>query len=95
MPPELTTMEKPKTAGFVDSTYRNANARRIAEEEAEMLNLMQPNRRAVSNKRSKQNQKVLQKSNRLMLRSLRQEKNAHTRNGMMTFASSKATLQQN
>jgi len=36
MPPELTTMEKPKTAGFVDSTYRNANARRIAEEEAEM-----------------------------------------------------------
>ena len=36
MPPELTTMEKPKTAGFVDSNYRNANARRIAEEEAEM-----------------------------------------------------------
>ena len=36
MPPELTTVEKPKTAGFVDSTYRNANARRIAEEEAEM-----------------------------------------------------------
>lgn len=39
MPPELTTMEKPKTAGFVDSTYRNANARRIAEEEAEMAKL--------------------------------------------------------
>ncbi len=36
MPPELTTMEKPKTAGFVDKTYRNANARRIAEEEAEI-----------------------------------------------------------
>ena len=36
MPPELTTMEKPKVAGFVDSNYRNANARRIAEEEAEM-----------------------------------------------------------
>jgi hypothetical protein len=36
MPAELLTVEKPKTAGFVDSTYRNANARRIAEEEAEM-----------------------------------------------------------
>ena len=36
MPPELTTVEKPKTAGFVDRTYRNANAGRIAEEEAEM-----------------------------------------------------------
>jgi len=36
MPPELTTMEKPKVAGFVDSNYRNANARRIAEEEAEI-----------------------------------------------------------
>ena len=36
MPPELTTIEKPKVAGFVDSNYRNANARRIAEEEAEM-----------------------------------------------------------
>ena len=36
MPPELTTMEKPKTAGFVDKSYRNANARRIAEEEAEL-----------------------------------------------------------
>jgi hypothetical protein len=39
MPPELTTVEKPKVAGFVDSTYRNANARRIAEEEAEMAKL--------------------------------------------------------
>ena len=36
MPPELTTVEKPKVAGFVDSNYRNANARRIAEEEAEI-----------------------------------------------------------
>ena len=36
MPPELTTMEKPKVAGFVDSNYRNAKARRIAEEEAEI-----------------------------------------------------------
>jgi len=36
MPPELTTMEKPKVAGFVDKSYRNANARRIAEEEAEL-----------------------------------------------------------
>lgn len=42
MPPELTTMEKPKTAGFVDSTYRNANARRIAEEEAEIAKLSDP-----------------------------------------------------
>ena len=42
MPPELTTMEKPKTAGFVDSNYRNANARRIAEEEAEIAKLSDP-----------------------------------------------------
>ena len=42
MPPELTTVEKPKTAGFVDSTYRNANARRIAEEEAEIAKLSDP-----------------------------------------------------
>ena len=39
MPPELTTIEKPKVAGFVDSNYRNANARRIAEEEAEMAKI--------------------------------------------------------
>ena len=39
MPPELTTVEKPKVAGFVDTTYRNANARRIAEEEAEIAKL--------------------------------------------------------
>ena len=39
MPPELTTVEKPKVAGFVDSNYRNANARRIAEEEAEIAKL--------------------------------------------------------
>ena len=42
MPPELTTVEKPKTAGFVDSNYRNANARRIAEEEAEIAKLSDP-----------------------------------------------------
>ena len=42
MPPELTTMEKPKVAGFVDSNYRNANARRIAEEEAEIAKLSDP-----------------------------------------------------
>ena len=42
MPPELTTVEKPKVAGFVDSTYRNANARRIAEEEAEIAKLDAP-----------------------------------------------------
>ena len=35
----MTTMEKPKVAGFVDSNYRNANARRIAEEEAEIAKL--------------------------------------------------------
>jgi len=35
-------MEKPKTAGFVDSNYRNANARRIAEEEAEIAKLSDP-----------------------------------------------------
>ena len=39
MPPEMTTVEKPKVAGFVDTTYRNANARRIAEEEAEIAKL--------------------------------------------------------
>jgi len=42
MPPELTTVEKPKVAGFVDSNYRNANARRIAEEEAEIAKLDAP-----------------------------------------------------
>lgn len=42
MSSELTTMEKPKTAGFVDKTYRNANARRIAEEEAEIAKLSEP-----------------------------------------------------
>ena len=40
--PELTTVEKPKVAGFVDSNYRNANARRIAEEEAEIAKLDAP-----------------------------------------------------
>ena len=42
MTPELTTVEKPKVAGFVDSNYRNANARRIAEEEAEIAKLDAP-----------------------------------------------------
>jgi len=36
MPAEMTVMEKPKVAGFVDSKYNNANARRIAEAEAEL-----------------------------------------------------------
>lgn len=34
--PELETMSKPKTAGFVDSNYTNANKRRIEEEQAEL-----------------------------------------------------------
>lgn len=34
--PELTTVEKPKIAGFVDSKFKNANERRIAEAEAEL-----------------------------------------------------------
>lgn len=34
--PELTTIEKPNVAGFVDSKYNNANKRRIAETEAEL-----------------------------------------------------------
>ena len=34
--PELETMSKPKTAGFVDSNYTNANKRRIEEEQAEI-----------------------------------------------------------
>jgi len=35
----MTTMEKPKVAGFVDSKHNNANARRIAEAEAELKEL--------------------------------------------------------
>ena len=31
--PELTTMEQPKTAGFVDSKHTNANRRRAEKEE--------------------------------------------------------------
>ena len=34
--PELDTISKPKTAGFVDSNYTNANKRRIEEEQAEI-----------------------------------------------------------
>ena len=37
--PELTIVEKPKVAGFVDSKYNNANERRIAEAEAELEEL--------------------------------------------------------
>jgi len=36
MPAEMTVIEKPKVAGFVDTKYTNANARRIAEAEAEL-----------------------------------------------------------
>jgi hypothetical protein len=34
--PELETMSKPKTAGFVDSKHNNANKRRIEEEQVEI-----------------------------------------------------------
>ena len=34
--PELETVSKPKTAGFVDSKHNNANKRRIEEEQAEI-----------------------------------------------------------
>ena len=36
---EMTVMEKPKVAGYVDSKYTNANERRIAEAEAELEEL--------------------------------------------------------
>tara|TARA_R110002096_G_scaffold13509_2_gene47759 strand:+ start:4808 stop:5677 length:870 start_codon:yes stop_codon:yes gene_type:complete len=36
---EMTVIEKPKAAGFVDSKYTNANARRIAEAEVELEEL--------------------------------------------------------
>ena len=35
----MTTMEKPKVAGFVDAKHNNANSRRIAEAEAELEEL--------------------------------------------------------
>ena len=38
--PELTTMEKPKTAGFVDSKHSNANRRRADKEEKEIEELL-------------------------------------------------------
>ena len=38
--PELTTMEKPKTAGFVDSKHSNANRRRAEKEEKEIEELL-------------------------------------------------------
>ena len=37
---ELQTMEKPKTAGFVDPNFSNANKRRIQEQEEELKDLM-------------------------------------------------------
>jgi chromosome segregation ATPase len=37
---ELQTMEKPKTAGFVDPNFSNANKRRIQEQEDELKELM-------------------------------------------------------
>ncbi len=38
--PELTTMETPKTAGFVDSKHSNANRRRAEKEEKEIEELL-------------------------------------------------------
>ena len=38
--PELTTMETPKTAGFVDSKHTNANRRRAEKEEKELEELL-------------------------------------------------------
>jgi len=38
--PELTTMEQPKTAGFVDSKHTNANRRRAEKEEKELEELL-------------------------------------------------------
>jgi len=38
--PELQTIETPKTAGFVDSKYNNANKRRIQEEEEELNGIL-------------------------------------------------------
>tara|TARA_R100001377_G_scaffold18101_1_gene9314 strand:- start:764 stop:1720 length:957 start_codon:yes stop_codon:yes gene_type:complete len=38
--PELQTMNTPKTAGFVDANFSNANKRRIQEQEEELKDLM-------------------------------------------------------
>jgi len=38
--PELSTMETPKTAGFVDSKHSNANRRRAEKEEKEIEELL-------------------------------------------------------
>ena len=38
--PELLAVETPRSAGFVDSKYNNANKRRIQEQEAELEELM-------------------------------------------------------
>ena len=37
---ELQTMETPKSAGFVDPNFSNANKRRIQEQEEELKELM-------------------------------------------------------
>ena len=38
--PELTTMETPKTAGFVNPKHNNRNRRRIEQEEKELEELL-------------------------------------------------------
>ena len=58
MPPEMTTVEKPKVAGFVDTTYRNANARRIAEEEAEIAKLDSSQEEEINEQQEKQQESV-------------------------------------
>ena len=44
--PELTTMEQPKTAGFVDSKHTNANRRRAEKEEKELEELLKTGKEA-------------------------------------------------
>jgi len=46
--PELETVSKPKTAGFVDSKHNNANKRRIEEEQAEIDKLTAPEEEATT-----------------------------------------------
>ncbi len=40
--PELTTMETPKTAGFVNPKHNNRNRKRIEQEEKELEELLSP-----------------------------------------------------
>ena len=61
MPPEMTTVEKPKVAGFVDTTYRNANARRIAEEEAEIAKLDSSQEEETNEQQEEQQESVAKK----------------------------------